>query len=381
MKRVAVLLAALWLLVAPLPVLAFTPRGGDAVVVSETIDDDLYAAGGTVEVSGTVNGDVAAAGGSVTLGGPVSGSVLATGGNVTVSGAVGRNLRAGAGTLTLRGRVATDALLAGGNVLIQPDAEIGRDLVATGGSLRVNGAVGRNAFVSGGTVVIGGRVGGDVTVEADRLTVLSSARIGGRLRYRTSRPAEIQSGSQIVGGTEQLAPRARARGMVRPWPFILAWRLAEAVWLLVIGLVLLVIAPRGVARVSERIGRGFGYSLLTGFILMVVIPVAAVIVALTFVGIPLGIILMLLYGVTLIAAQVFPAAWVGRWLLGWVGRAGAAAPSPYLAQIVGTLLLVLLIAVPFLGWLIRLVAVLLGVGALWAAIWATRQRPPVQETA
>jgi cytoskeletal protein CcmA (bactofilin family) len=315
---------------------------------------------------------VVAAGGSVTLSGPVSGSVLAGGGNVHVSGAVGRSLRAGAGTLTLGGRVATDALLAGGSVEVQRDAEVGRDLLATGGSLRVTGAVGRNAFLSGGTVIIGGRIEGDVTVEADHLTVLSSARVGGRLRYRSNRPAEIQEGSQIAGGVEVMPRRVRPRSAFRAFPFVLAWRVTEALWLLVIGLVLLIVAPRAVTRVSERIRRGFGYSLLTGFILVIVLPVAAVIVALTFLGIPLALLLMLLYGATLIAAQIFPAAWLGRWLLSRVARVGAE-PSPYLAQIVGTVLLVLLIAVPFLGWLVRLVAVLLGVGALWAAIWATRQ--------
>jgi cytoskeletal protein CcmA (bactofilin family) len=372
MKRVAVLLAAAWLLGAPVPALAFTPRAGDAVIVTEPIADDLYAAGGTVEVSGTVEGDIVAAGGSVTLSGSASGGVLAAGGTVHLSGAVGRSVRAAAGALTLGGRVTADALLAGGSVAVQREAEVGRDLLAAGGSLRITGAVGRNAFLSGGTVVIGGNIEGDVTVEADRLTVLSSARVGGRLRYRSNRPAEIESGSQIAGGTEQLPRRVRPRGAFRTFPFIFAWRVTEALWLLVLGLLLLVIAPRAVSVVADRIRRGFGYSLLIGFILAIVLPVAAVIAALTFLAIPVAILVGLLYLATLIAAQIFPAAWLGRWLLGRVRRADAE-PSPYLAQIVGTILLVLLIAVPYLGWLVRLVSVLLGVGALWAAVWATRR--------
>lgn len=375
MRRVAFALAALWVLTAPLPVMAFTPRAGNAVVVSEDLRDDLYAAGGTVEVSGSIDGDAVVAGGSVTVSGPVSGSVLAGGGSVRVSGGVGRNLRAGAGTLAVAGRVGTDALLAGGNVQVEGNAEIGRDLLATGGSVQLSGAVGRNAFLSGGNVVIGGRVEGDVTVDADRLTVLASARIQGRLKYTSNRPAEIQEGAQISGGVERLSQRLRPRRMVRPFPFGFVWRLVEGLWLLALGLVVLAIAPRAVARVAERIRSRFGYSLLTGFVLLVVVPVAAIIVALTFVGIPLGAVLMLLYGATLISAQIFPAAWLGAWVLRRVGRGGAAAPSPYLAQVVGTLVLVLLIAVPFVGWLVRLVALLLGFGALWAVIWATREQP------
>ncbi len=372
MKRVAPLLAALMMLAAPVTALAFTPRAGGQVIVSEPIADDLYVAGGSVEVSGTVEGDVVAAGGSVTVSGSANGGILAAGGTVNLSGAVGRSVRAAAGTLTVRSRVTADALLAGGTVEVQRDAEIGRDLLAAGGNVTVTGGVRRNAFFSGGAVVIGGSIEGDVTVEAERLTVLSSARVGGRLRYRTSQPAEIQSGSQIAGGTEQLPARARPRSAFRAFPFVLAWRMTEALWLLVLGLVLLVIAPRAVSVVSDRIRHGFGYSLLVGFILVIVLPVAAVIAALTFLGIPVAALLLLLYLATLLAAQIFPAAWLGRWLLGRVARSGAE-PSAYLAQIVGTILLILFIAVPYVGWVVRLVAVLLGVGALWAAIWATRQ--------
>ncbi len=39
----------------------------------------------------------------------------------------------------------------------------------------------------------------------------------------------------------------------------------------------------------------------------------------------------------------------------------------------------MLIAVSYMGWLVRLLAVLLGVGALWAAIWGTR-RPATPAT-
>jgi len=39
---------------------------------------------------------------------------------------------------------------------------------------------------------------------------------------------------------------------------------------------------------------------------------------------------------------------------------------------VGVILFAIVVAVPFIGWLLRLVALLAGFGALWAAVWATR---------
>jgi hypothetical protein len=121
--------------------------------------------------------------------------------------------------------------------------------------------------------------------------------------------------------------------------------------------------------VAERIRRQFGLSVLTGFILMVVVPVAALLVLLTVVGIPLSLVVMFLYLATLYPGQIFAALWLGDWLLGRLGRTGA---SPYLAMTVGVIVLVIVVAVPFAGWLLRLVAILAGFGALWAAVWATR---------
>src|SRR3972149_1382988 len=56
MKRLIIILGALLVLVAPIPALAFVPRAGQTVVFSESLEDDLYIAGGTVDVTGRGGG-------------------------------------------------------------------------------------------------------------------------------------------------------------------------------------------------------------------------------------------------------------------------------------------------------------------------------------
>lgn len=81
MRRAFLALAVLGWLAAPSPALAFVPRTGNVVVVSEPLQDDVYISGGTVQVASAVDGDVVVAGGTVTLTGPVTGSILAAGGH------------------------------------------------------------------------------------------------------------------------------------------------------------------------------------------------------------------------------------------------------------------------------------------------------------
>lgn len=374
----------MWVLVAavmialPPPALAFVPRAGDTVLVSEPIQDDLYAAGGTVTVSGAIDGDVVAAGGTVALTSAVTGGVLAAGGTVRIGGRIDRNLRAAGGTLELDGTLATDAVLAGGTVLVARTARIGRDLVAAGGTIRVAGAVSRNAWLSGGTVVIAGPVQGDVEVQADRVVLLSSARIGGRLRYGASRPVVIQSGAQVSGGVERVPYTGRRRWTPVPVaraPFVWFWRLMEGVWLLALGVVVFAFLPRSAANVVGEVRTRFGSSLLTGFVLLVVVPVAAVLLLITVLGFPLSGVLMLLYALTLYPAQIFVAAWLGEEFVRAFQREPESRLSPYAALAVGTVGLMILFALPFAGWALRLLAMLTGFGAVWVTTWrATTSR-------
>jgi cytoskeletal protein CcmA (bactofilin family) len=376
MRGLSIAIVLVVVLAFPLPALAFVPRAGGTVVVAEPISDDLYVAGGTIEVSGQVDGDVVAAGGTVTLSGPATGGILAAGGTVTIRGVTGRSIRAAAGNLSVGGRVDADAVLAGGNVTVEQAAEIGRDLVVAGGGVQVNGTVQRNAWLTGGTVTIGGGIEGNVEAHADRIILLPTARINGTLRYSADQPIEVQSGAQVAGQVTRVDRPSRSRVMISPgarFGFRFAGRVLEAIWLLAIGLILVAITPRGMRVVAERVRTRFGLSLLAGFILVVVVPVAAVLLLVTIVGIPLAFVAMLLYVATLYPGQVFVSAGLGDALLRSLGRGGAAT-APYAAVTVGVIVLVILVALPFVGWIFRLLALFAGFGALWASIWSARVR-------
>jgi cytoskeletal protein CcmA (bactofilin family) len=358
---------------SPLPAFAFTPLAGDIVVFSRTIQDDLYIAGRSVTVNGTIDGDVAAAGGDVELDGQVSGDALAAGGTLRIGGAVGRSLRASAGTLNVDARIGRDAVLAGGTVNVSQAAQVGRDLVVGGGTITLSGTVSRDAVIRGGTVVIGGTIQGNARVRANQIVLLPTARIGGKLRYAAGVAIQIPPGARISGGTEQIpAPLRRGAAIASQ-----LWRsLAEALALLVLGLVIFAVAPRGASAVVANVGRRFGRSLLTGFILVVVVPAAAILLLVTLIGIPVSLVAMLLYLATLYPGQVFVASWLGSSILRVVRRGTETPPSTVWSLVLGTVILVLLFAIPYGGWGIHFVAILIGFGALWLTVWGAVARTP-----
>jgi len=359
------------------PVHAFVAREGRAVGVSEAITDDLYVAGGTVTVTGPVDGDVVATGGTVELDGRVTNNVFAAGGTVRIGGQVDGTVRAAAGTLDVLGAVGRDAVLAGGAVMVGSDVQVGRDLVVGGGNVFVAGNVQRNLLVGAGDVAVGGAVRGAAEIHARRLVLLPTARIAGHLGYSADEPLVLQPGAQVTGGIERLpSPPQQNPGRLASPAFWLGTHLLELLALIVLGLAVFGLAPRGAAAVAREVADRFGRSLLAGFILLVVVPAAACVLLFTIVAIPLAVIVMLLYFATLYPAQVFVAAWMGDRLVHAASSGRTARPSAFLALAVGSVLLVLLFAIPYIGWLFRLVAVLVGFGALWATVWsAVAARP------
>ncbi len=112
---------------------------------------------------------------------------------------------------------------------------------------------------------------------------------------------------------------------------------------------------------ADRIGGAPWVSLLVGFILLVVAPVAAAVVMLTLIGIPLALLMLFGYLVVLYVGRVFVGLAIGRWLFTKFRRPQM---SLYVDLLVGLLILWLLGVIPYVGWAVRAVALLLGLGAL-----------------
>jgi len=355
------------------PARAVEPRAGDLVVIGEAVSDDVYAAGRGVEVGAAIDGDLVAAARTVTLSAPITGAALIAGATVNVNSRVDRSVRAAGASVRIRGSVGTDAVVLAGRFTLADKARVARDLVVAAGQVRILGSVGRDVMISGGPVTLGGTIAGNVRVEADTLVVLPSARITGKLTYSATQDADIQPGAQITGGVERTArPAVRTRRVTRPLAGFGWWRaVLEFAWLLVLGVVALAFSTRGVLTVADRIRRRFWSGLLTGFVLCVVVPVAIVLCFVTVVGIPVGGVALLLYLATLYPGKIFTAAWIGDWAMNRL-QPGNPNRSPYVEMLVGVLIVAVLISLPFVGWIFRAAAILVGFGALWTQVWSAR---------
>ena len=317
---------------------------GDQVIIQGTVNGDVYVAGGMVQVDGIVNGDLLAAGGAVVINGRVSDDVRAAGGNVECNGSVGKNVT-----------------VAGGNVRLSRGAEVGGGVLGAGGDIRIGGIVHEQVMLTGGEAEIEGDVGGDVRFAGGGITTLPGASIRGDLRARLENPdrAQIAPGT-VKGSVELTTERKEARGTIMGYSVMHFWfKILWALSLLVAAVVLILLFPRAAEDTGRVIWEHPWWSLLWGFVGIGVIPLAVVALCITVIGIPVGLMVLMLYFWALYLSQLALGIVFGQRVF-MPGSTG----TLLLAALAGIVLVQVLTFVPYLGMVVILAGVLLGLGGI-----------------
>jgi hypothetical protein len=373
---------ALLALLAVAPLAAADSEPADADSVEHSVGSDHFAAGRAINLAAAVDGDAFAAGGRVTLDGPVAGDAFLAGAHVEVRGPIDKGLYAAGAFVIASGRVRHNARLVGGTVEVTPGAHVGGGVSMAGRTLSFAGATDGYLQMAGRDATVSGSVGGDVEVSAARIEIGPGARIAGKLRYRSDREPVIAAGAAIGGGLERLPGPARA------W----TWRegahralhgVGRGIWFsgsFVLGVLLLLLAPGYLADTSRVAAAEWPLCLGVGFGILVAVPVAAVLLVVTLIGIPLGLLAIALYAVVLLLGHVVAAVAVGDYALGrWAPARAAAARWRVLALLAALVALALVRQVPLLGGLAVLLVFLAGVGAL--SLRAVRPKGPAAAAA
>jgi cytoskeletal protein CcmA (bactofilin family) len=344
-------------------------RSGDAVSVgaNQTIDDDLYVAGGTISINGQINGDLIVAGGTVSINGSIRDDLVVLGGNVTINGSIGQSIRVAGGNVVVSSTVGNDIIAAGGTVDVTSEATVKKDVMLSGGNINLNGIVERDLQGAAGMIAIGGTINGDTTLTAGQLTLSKNAKLGGNLTYTSENKAKIEPGAMVSGKTTHSQPPVEKR---KPTPsqravgtlvyFIISFLAAY-----LFGALLLAILPTQTREIADTVLTRPWASLGIGFLALVIIPIAAIILLFFIITIPISITIFLLYLLALYLAQVFAGLALGRLVFKYFKWPG----NDYLVLFVGLLLLMLIALIPIIGWLVKFLYMLFGLGAIVIAIY------------
>jgi hypothetical protein len=230
--------------------------------------------------------------------------------------------------------------------------------------------------IAGGTLQLAGPVGGPVLARVDTLSVAPTAHLSSTLDYQAKEEASLPTGA--VSGAVQFTPAPQQAP--RPEPLLNGLfdlgGLIGLVGTFLLGAVAITLIPRGAARATELGEQQPWQTFGLGLVLLLGLPIAALLIAVTLVGIPVAFSGLALYFVCLLLA--WPA--VGLVIGTQLSRlARPERPLPVLGTLaVGLVVLHLVTHVPFVGPLVVFCSIVFGLGMLVQALWNWR-RPRFQQ--
>ena len=278
---------------------------------------------------------------------------VVAGGNVDIDHPVEGNLYVAGGNVSINAPVTGHARIAGGDVAVK--SSIGGKLAIAGGNVHIDSPVAGNVTVSGGTLELG-----------------PNARIGGKLDFRGGQ-LEQDPAAQVLGGVTRTK---HAHHKLDAGPFKGGW-VVRAMWTLGLMLLAAIIAgalPGPAKRMQEELRTRPWLAALFGIMALIIIPIAAVIVMITIIGIPVGLLAILGYMGLLLVGYVATAVLVSGLMLDrYKSEAATRTAWRVGAAVLAMLVISSLAHVPLVGGFLALVALVMGVGAIVAAIVHRKQ--------
>lgn len=365
-------LAALVFILLPVSVSAAPPLASFSAArsilsVASSSPGNAYLAGASVVITAPVAGDLSATGGSIVVAAPVQGDELLIAGSINSRARVNGDFRAFGWSTNIEEPVYGD-LIASGYSVYDGGRASGSVFIVAANTTLANGASGP-VTIYGNNISLAGDFAGNVTLIASgRVTLATSTTIAGKLSYEAPEEATIPESVAVSGGVEYTnasylpdAGTSRALAFMSIGLFLFV-RILGA---LILAGLLAGLFPRLSAAVVDRAytkhSRSIMLTTMLGFAIFVAAPVLLIFLSLTFVGLGLALLSLILYALIVLLSVVYAGI-----LLGSVFARHFAHRDTILWHdgVLGMFVLSLTTLVPVVGFFVALFLTLFSAGAL-----------------
>lgn len=318
-----------------------TPTAGNAQV-----------GGAIVEVTAPVGGDLSAWGADVSLSAAVTGTARLYAARVHVAASIGRDLT-----------VMTAVAELGPETQVEQATEINAARATVAGTFKgpltiraetvtFDGTVRGPAQITARTLTLGPKASfaGDLTVYSDAAPQISPSLVKGQLVIKSVRESPAMAGGQAGGWIGRLSAAFMLAGVG-----------------LVTGLLFLWLGRGAVEDLIDNLVEHTGWSGLTGVGIVIVLPLAAILLAITLVGAPLAVFMLLALPLLMLLGLAIAGFGIGEFMLNRAGEPRSTG-ARVLMLLLGLVVLALACLIPWVGPFLGFLATLFGFGALIRAL-------------
>ncbi|KKP91915.1 MAG: hypothetical protein UR94_C0009G0002 [Parcubacteria group bacterium GW2011_GWA2_36_10] len=325
------------------------------VAADQTINHNYYAAGQNIEIYGTINGDLFLVGENIIIDSAnINGDVFVVAKNVDIKGNINGDVRAIVGEkLSIAANIEDNVSFAGKEFSLANTNTINGHLSVWADKVDLQGSLVGDLEGSMQGLVLNNTVGGSANLylwQAQDATwqISDTAKINGDLNYHALQEKTLFKPEQVAGAINFTKIN---KNQSSKSPTDILWTMVLKFFsLLVAGMVALYFFRSFFHSAIARAKAKHWQLVLWGLLFLVAGPIALLLVAMTFIGLPLAIITLLLWLIMLYMAQV-----VSAWLLGWWLKHKFFSSKNWTDLSIlafGILVFIILSKIPVLGWLV-----------------------------
>ena len=331
---------------------------------TEVINDDLFIGAQTVEIAGTVNGDVFIGAQTVKISGIINGSLHIGANTIDLGGKISGNVYAGGQSILLNGSTIGGSVMFGGaTVNIDKASSIGGSVMAGAGAISIDSNVKRSVYAGAGSITIG-----------------DSARIGKDLYYSSGdvqNGAKISTSAKILGNVYKSEVKPTQTNMdldsiKKQAPAMLSVAKMVATLIsfagaLIVGLLYFKLFNKHFTQSAGMVSKSLWKCFGIGFLVTIAFLPGLILLLITIIGIPVAGLGLLMFSLYSYLAKIVVGLAFGNWITGkfkWK-------VSAFWAFAIGLFVLEILKIIPIGGFIVGLIILWLGLGALTLKIFST----------
>jgi hypothetical protein len=271
---------------------------------------------------------------------PLSKSELFGGDSYALSkqNTVNSNLYVAAGDINIEGDISGDANLVGGNITVV--SKVGGDLSAAGANVNISSNVAGDLKVIGGKVYINGNISGDLIVVGGEVFVSSNVKVGG--------VTKVYDKSAVDSNHDNL--NSSVLQGAADWASIVSYAVFAIGSMITTAVIYFFFRGSATYVAMQASDRTSGH-LIFGLLFMILAPIVLVLISLSGVGVYISLLSALLYIMLILVANSLTAITFGAIISRYIIKRN---PSvDWSSVIVGSLSVILLSLIPYLGLAIK----------------------------
>ena len=288
---------------------------------------------------------------NVTITNKIDGAALIIGNSIVVNSNIEYALISGQ-DITINGKI-KDALVAGNNVILNESSNVERDIIIYGNNVEISGLINRDVTIYGNSVKIDSvQIAGNIKINATNINITENSAILGTLSYNDD-AVLTKAESAAIGNINTFKVQQK-----NTFADKLKEHAVNLIAMVVVFAVVLLAFPKLFNDIKLK-DKNYLKTLGTGFVTILVVPIVSIILIFTKLGLPVGIISLILYVICLYLSFILLGFLLGKYFINKVLKFKC---TPYLTGIVGITILYVLHAIPYIGGVITFISIMYGAG-------------------